>query len=335
MAKAVKMADIAKALNVSTVTISKALSDKKGVSEEMREKIKNLAKEMGYKQLSDFTDSTEKQDNNIGVLVSERYLEKYTSFYWELYQNIATQASKKDCFTLFEVLSIEDEKKLVYPKLLREKKVDGLILLGRTQAEYTAMMREEKNIPILFLDFYDEHSEADSVISDSYYGMYLVTNYLFQMGHKEIAFVGTPLATSSITDRYFGYLKSMLEHGVKVKDEWIIHDREIYCGEVDFTLPQDLPTALVCNCDFVANIVIEKLKERGLRVPDDISIAGFDNYLYPGLCDTGITTYEVDVKEMAKVSLNTILKKIRKENYRTGIRIVEGRLVIKDSVKKI
>jgi DNA-binding LacI/PurR family transcriptional regulator len=334
MGKSVKMSDIAKALNVSIVTVSKALSDKKGVSAEMREKIKNLAEEMGYKQLSEYNDVAV-QSYNIGILVSERYLEKYTSFYWELYQNIATQASQKDCFTLFEVLTVEDEKSMVCPKLLREKKVDGLILLGRTEAEYTTMIREEKNIPVLFLDFYDEHSESDSVISDSYYGMYLVTNYLFQMGHRKIGFVGTPLATSSITDRYFGYQKSMMEHGIKVEKEWIINDREIECGEVDITLPKELPSALVCNCDFVASIVIEKLKERGLRVPEDISVAGFDNYIYPGLCDIGITTYEVDVKGMAKTSLGIILKKIKKESYRTGIRIVEGRLVVKDSVSRI
>ncbi|MDK2808405.1 MAG: LacI family transcriptional regulator, purine nucleotide synthesis repressor, partial [Clostridiales bacterium] len=128
MAKTVKMSDIAESLHISTVTVSKALAGKKGVSEELRERIRALAKEMGYQQSSDLHVGAEKQSYNIGVLVSERYLEKFTSFYWELYQNIATQASKKECFTLFEVLTIEDENQLTYPKLLQEKKVDGLIL---------------------------------------------------------------------------------------------------------------------------------------------------------------------------------------------------------------
>lgn len=336
MAKSVKMADIANALQVSTVTVSKALSGKKGVSEEMRAKIKKLAQEMGYQLPSAKLDQEQKKSKNIGVVVSERYLEKYTSFYWELYQNVAAQAAKMDCFTMFEILTEEDERNLILPKLLRDKKVDGLILLGRVQQEYTALLRKNKEIPIVFLDFYDEHSEADSIISDSYYGMYQMTNYLFQMGHRDIAFVGTPLATSSITDRYYGYLKSMLEHEAEVKDEWIIKDREIgYGDDVKIILPENLPTALVCNCDFVASIVIARLKEIGLRVPEDISVVGFDNYLHPGLCEIAITTYEVDVIEMAKRSLETILKKINKERYRSGIRIVEGKMVIKNSVKRI
>ncbi len=82
MAKAVKLADIAKIMNVSTVTVSKALSDQKGVSEEMREKIKKLAREMGYQSPSAAKMMNAKKSYNIGVVISERYCERYESFYW-------------------------------------------------------------------------------------------------------------------------------------------------------------------------------------------------------------------------------------------------------------
>jgi len=95
-----------------------------------------------------------------------------------------------------------------------------------------------------------------------------------------------------------------------------------------------MPTAFVCNCDLAASQLIKKLKENGYRVPEDISVVGFDNYLYPGLCDVEITTYEVDMKEMARKSINNLLRKISGEYYKQGVTIVEGHIVLKDSVNR-
>ena len=97
MAKAVKLADIAEQLGVSTVTVSKALSGQKGVSEAMREKIKQLADELGYKQPSAVKKEKSVKSYNIGVLVSEKYLGEYASFYWKMYQSVATRAVQPQC----------------------------------------------------------------------------------------------------------------------------------------------------------------------------------------------------------------------------------------------
>ena len=301
MAKAVKLADIAGQLGVSTVTVSKALSGQKGVSEELREKIKTLADEMGYKQPSARRREHAVKSYNIGVLIAERWLDKYDSFYLQMYQQVATRAVAKECFTLMEVVSAQMEAACEMPKLVQEQKADGLIIIGRLTGEYLNFLNEKAKIPILYMDFCDEKADTDAVISDSYYGAYRMTNYLFDMGHREIAYVGTLLATGSITDRYLGYTKSLMEHGVAVREDWTIPDRDIQTGEIDtdrlMQLPQEMPTAFVCNCDLTASYLIRKLHEQGYRVPEDISVVGYDNYLFPGLCDVAITTYEVDMKD--------------------------------------
>ena len=159
------------------------------------------------------------------------------------------------------------------------------------------------------------------------------------MGHTKIAYVGTLLFTGSITDRYFGYAKSMLEHGQTVRDEWVVADRDMEYGIIDFNGKLDImqvePTAYVCNSDLTASNLIKKLEEMGKRVPEDISVVGFDNYLYPGLCDVEITTYEVDMREMARKAIHILLKKMGGEHYKQGISIVEGHLVLKSSVKNM
>lgn len=338
MAKKVKMANIAAELGVSTVTVSKALSGQKGVSEEMREKIKELANLMGYKQATVIKSAKKNESYNIGIIVPDRYFGKYESFYWQMYQEVATKAFQKECFTMLEVISMEDEKKFELPKLLKENKVDGIILIGRPSNGYIQNLRSNQSIPMECLDFFDESSNCDAVISDGYFGTYMLTNYLFDMGHQDIAYVGTLLYTSSINDRYFGYCKSMMEHGKKIPDEWILDDRDWETGDViafKITLPSIMPTAFVCNCDLAASTLIKTLREKGYRVPEDISIVGFDNYIYPGLCDIGITTYDVNVKEMARRSINMLLKKMNGEIYKSGLSIVEGNVVFKDSVAKL
>ena len=162
---------------------------------------------------------------------------------------------------------------------------------------------------------------------------------LRDMGHKDIAYVGTLLATGSITDRFLGFTKSLMEHGQPYHPEWIIEDREMSSGiineETMLKLPEKMPTAFFCNCDLAAGMLIRKLEKAGYRVPEDISVVGYDNYIYPGLCDVEITSYEVNMAEMAKEAVDILLKKIGHEAYRGGIHIIEGRLIEKNSVKKL
>ena len=339
MAKAVKLADIAERVGVSTVTVSKALSGQKGVSEEVREKIRSIAEELGYQQPSAARKSQNQKSYNIGILISERFLDKYESFYWQMYQSIATRATAKECFTMLEVIGSVEEESSRMPKLVQERKVDGIIVIGKMLDDYLQHLNTEAGIPVIYLDYYNGREVSDSVISNSYYCTYELTYYLYRMGHRRIAYVGTLLATESITDRYFGYQKALLELGLEQKREWVLDDRHIETGKIDtvnmLQLPKDMPTAFVCNCDLTASLLIKKLKENGYRVPEDISVVGFDNYLYPGLSDIQITTYEVDLEEMAKKTVHNMISKISNDNYKPGIHIVEGHLVLKESVAKI
>lgn len=339
MAKAVKLADIAERVGVSTVTVSKALSGQKGVSEEVREKIRSIAEDLGYQQPSAVRKSQNHKNFNIGILISERFLVKYESFYWQMYQAVATRATAEECFTMLEVIGIAEEENGRLPKLVQERKVDGIIVIGKMMDDYLQHLNTEAGIPVIYLDYYNGREASDSVISNSYYGTYELTYYLYRMGHRKIAYVGTLLAMESITDRYFGYQKALLELGLEQKKGWVLDDRHIETGEIDtvnmLQIPKDMPTAFVCNCDLTASFLIKKLKDNGYRVPEDISVVGFDNYLYPGLSDIQITTYEVDLKEMAKKAVYNMISKISNENYKPGIHIVEGHMVLKESVAQI
>lgn len=335
MAKAVKLEDIAKYLGVSNVTVSKALANKSGVSEELRCKIKEVAQQMGYIPISAQKVKEKKETGNVGVVVPGRFIDNNASFYWAVYQNIVTKLQAKGYYAILEILNEEYEEACRLPNLLCDEKVDGVIMIGQVHNQYSEFIWKSQKVPVMFLDFYDNHMEYDTVISDGFYGMYVLTDYLIKLGHREIGFVGTPLSTSSITDRLFGYQKALLENSIPLNHEWIIPDRQLNGSNIEIVLPERLPTALACNSDYTANRVISKLSERGVSVPEDISVVGFDNYLYPNLSDLKMTTYEVEIDKMAERCVRTLLRKIEHKEYIQGVQIITGHMIIRETARPL
>ena len=338
MAK-VRMKDIAEKLGVSTVSVSKALSGQRGVSETLRTRIVGMAAEMGY--ISDRS----KRDRyriqyNIGILTSERFVDRMDSFYSHFLQLVTAEVSAMECFTMMEVITAQMEQQDIPPKILqKENGIDGVIVLGFLEDHYLECISADPELPFILLDFTTHWKLCDCVISDSFYGSCQLTDYLFRKGHRKIAFVGTVLSTGSITDRYLGYLKSMMEHHIQVPEEWIIPDRDTETGDVDrdrfFPLPDDMPTAFVCNSDLTAAHLCRKLAIMGIRCPEDVSITGFDNFIYPGVDEGQFTTYEVDTKAMARKAVHNLIHKLNGEYYRRGIIVVTGRLIKHGSVRAL
>lgn len=327
------MKDIADRLGVSSVTVSKALNDKEGVGEELREKIKSLADEMGYRYNTLAKAMKEGLSYNIGVIIPERFTGIGQSFYLEVYQQISRALEKYGYYGILNILKSEDEEQLILPKLYYERKVDGFIILGQISKGYIEAV-QTMDLPKVFLDFYDEHSDIDSIITDNFYGAYELTNYLVKKGHREIAFVGNLYSTSSIQDRFLGYFKSLLEHRIPVNQEYIINDRDKRGKYIDMTLPEKMPTAFVCNCDQVAHNLIQKLKELGKEVPNDCSVVGFDNDIYATITSPQLTTVAVDVEEMAQTSARFIIEKVKNSQKKFGRVSVKGNIVYRESVKE-
>ena len=332
MAKAVRMSDIAERLHVSIVTVSKALAGKDGVGEELRREILQLADEMGYQNKKNKPDAPAKT-YTLGIVTSYRYIEKGQSFYWNLYERILFYLAQTGHIGILEVVTDNAEQEQQIPRLVQEERVDGVIVMGNFSRAYRDMLAET-GIPMVVLDAFDARYHRDSVISDGYYGMYTMVDYLLQMGHRDIVFVGSVNATSSITDRYYGYCRAMREAGVTVTDDWILPDRDSE-GKVVISLEhlKKLPTAFACNCDITAYVLLSALKEKGIRVPEDVSIVGFDDYILAGLAVPALTTYAVDIDHMAKASAQQLIRRIQRPEMDVRRIVISGKLVIRDSVK--
>lgn len=327
----VKLKDIAAALGVSVVTVSNALSGKPGVSETLREEILGKAREIGY----NCSRYDKQQEVRIGVLVSEKYVTIGASFYWEMYQHVAYAVSKRKSATMIEILeSGEDEKSL--PKMIGERNSDGILVIGWMSHDYIRMLLENIHVPIVLLDFRYPDLPCDAVITANYIGGYKITRYLLERGHRRIGFVGSVRANENIMDRYFGYRKGMAEYGISLRQDWILEDRDIETGGLlHIELPEELPDAFVCNADLSAGLLYDALQEKGLRVPEDVSVIGFDNYLHGHKFAGELTTYNVDMKRMAEKAVKILFGKIGGNEKRYGVHTVDSVIVERSSVKSV
>lgn len=323
MAK-IRMRDIADRVGVSAVTVHNAIAGQKGVSDALREKILDTAREMGYFQEQPRYNGL----TSIGVLIAEEWVADYVTFYWKMYMEVSLAAPDQNCMVTAEILKQDAETELKLPRFVQEDAVEGLIIMGEISRKYIDFLRSQVKLPLIFLDFYDRDIAMDAVVSDGFYGMHMMTEYLYERGFRQMAFVGSIHATSSIMDRFCGFQRTLLLHRLSLPEEWLIEDRT-----KDIKLPEKLPEAFVCSCDLTACKVIGELEKRGCRVPEDISVVGYDNYyLYPDLPDRKITTYEVNMKGMAEMALRKVLRRVEDAGAMRRLDMVTGRIVEKETV---
>ena len=322
------MRDIAREVGTSAVTVSKAMAGKPGMSDELRTKILRKASEMGY-EYPHSSRLLPREHLEVGILVPDRFFEP-DSFYAEIYKRLVKKLADLGHFGLLELLDPENEKNLELPSLLTTKHVDGLIILGEPAKAYYRKIAQE-GTPTVFLDFYDEQANADAVAGDNSYGAYRLTSHLIRRGHRKIGFVGNIKATSSIMDRFLGYYRAMLNNDLPVREDWILPDREMTGGLVKPELPAELPTAFVCNCDMTARMMIEILREKGYRVPEDISVTGFDDYPPGGENEIPLSTFRIDTDGMIGLAVKTLLERCTGEQKPFGRLVVGGQPVYRDS----
>lgn len=326
----VRLSDIAEKLKVSTVTVSKALANKDGVSEDLRKQIKELADEMGYQ--SKKSGEMGRMTGNIGILIPSRFFAPSSSFYWYLFNNLSSELMKRNYYSIMELLSAEDEANLNLPRILQDNKVDGVIILGQVTNEYLDNINESFDNFIL-VDFYTNQNNFDGVSDDNFYCSYLLTSYVISMGHKDLRFVGNFESTTSIRDRFMGFAKALMENGMSVKKEDIIPDRDEKGFNIPLVIPEKLPDAFICNCDETAAMMIQTLMEKGYKVPEDVSVTGFDNFLATNKTPVPLTTVSIRVEDTASVAASLITKKVTGQPHIKGRHLVSGELVIRDSVK--
>lgn len=334
--KEVRLSDIAAKLNISTVTVSKALSNKDGVGDDLRKEIKQIAQEMGYRQKKTAAAQNENSTGNIGIIIPARFFSPNYSFYWHIFNQLSKTLLEKDYYSIMELVSDQDEAEQKLPRVISDEKVDGVIFLGQMNAQFIANVNKHFQ-KFLLLDFYINNTDYDCVINDDFYNSYQMTSYVINCGHRDIRFVGNFNATTSISDRFMGFQKAMYEHGFESCISQILPDRDENGMQTTIPLPSKdkMPTAFICNSDLTAVNLIHQLEQKGYKIPQDISVTGYDNFVSENEKTVPLTTVYINPENTAETVADLLIKKISGEKYVPGRHLVSGCIIKRDSVKTL
>jgi len=333
MAKKATMQDIADALGITKVSVSKAINNQPGIGNELRHKVLLTAKELGYAKKS--RASATNAYRFAFVCPKRFFLEDdtfYTTIYYYINKTCTEQGHEISCY----VINSTRETDLTIPEKLMTEHYDGIFIAGEFRHDYLQRLMRLPGAQIA-IDFYLPEQNIDCVISDNYHLGQRVTDHLIQKGHTDIGFVGDYKATSSICDRYFGYEKALKLKGFPVRSEWQINNSDPLTGQyiINFPLPDPLPTAFICHCDKAAFTLMQRLDSIGIRVPQEVSIISFDN---TNLCDLvlpHLSSVHFDRRQIAEYSMQSMLARIHNPKAANNYLYSKGTLIERDSVADI
>ncbi|MGV3218515.1 LacI family DNA-binding transcriptional regulator [Clostridium baratii] len=310
------MQDIAKVAGVSPGTVSNALNDRKGVGKDTKAKIIKIAEEMGYFR------NTKKNEGKIIRLIKYKkngHIIADTPFFSSL-----IEACEKECrrngyeLLISQVVYGEHTKDDVH-KIIKNHKIDGILLLATEMDENDFKYFDGIETPIVVIDSYFEEINYDYVVINNTKGAYSATKYLIDKGHKNIGLLGSNIEIKNFEYRFEGYKKTLNTFGVKFnKDNIICIDPTIEGSYNDFLSyleknENSLPSAFFALNDIIALGSMKAMNEKGINVPEDVSIVGFDDIPFSSFSNPGITTIKVHTKTMGKTAVRRLMEKIEND----------------------
>ena len=310
--KMVTIKEIARRLHVSPATVSKALAGKSDISPEMKRKVKQLVGELDYRPNSIARALVTKKTRTLGLVLP--YLGNPTTI--ERVRGIQ-HICHENGYTLISLLSeegIEEERKQV--EALVSRRVDGIIITPAENDPCLIRAVKESGIPLVLMSELIDRADCDFVVSNDFKGGRIATEHLVGLGHRRIAYFGSSPRTYFDQTFLTGYQKALKDHSLRFKKElvfWGNNEKERLKKNLEKVteLPSP-PTAIIAWSDIMAINIIDRLKNMGLKVPEDISLVGYDNIEFLSVFHIPLTTISVPNYQMGSRAASLLLERIEK-----------------------
>lgn len=315
----VTISDIAKKANVSITTVSRALNNYPDIKLKTKEKVLTIAREMGYFPNANAKGLKTKNNWLVGILFTESLdIGLEHPLYAGVIESFKRTISDHGYDTIFITSNI-GKKKTNYLNHCIYRNVNGVFVCTYTGLD--PMLKEllESDIKCVTTDI-EYNQNVPIILSDNISGIELAYDYLYNMGHRKIAFLSGPLNTLSGRERLEGYKKALetrkqvfKEYFVAYANDYDVVSGRTTCGKLLDQCSHDMPTAIISASDILAIGAINEMESRGITVPDDISIIGFDDIEITRYVKPALTTIRQDRKKLGKVIADTLVAYINQE----------------------
>ncbi|EIK0770771.1 MULTISPECIES: substrate-binding domain-containing protein [Vibrio] len=331
------MKDIAKLAGVSTSTVSHVINKTRFVSEEISERVNNAAKELNYYAPSALARSLKvNRTKTIGMLVTT----STNPFFGEVVKGVERSCYQKGYSLILCNTEGDNERMRQSINTLLQKRVDGLILMcSSLEGERIDVFERYPDIPVVVMDWGPMLFTSDKIQDNSLRGGYLAAKYLIDCGHTEIGCITGPLIKHQAQMRYEGYKRAMNESGLEFNANWIIEsDFECEGGYQAFKKMAQrgaLPSSIFVSNDMMAMGVINAANELDIKVPDDLSIIGYDDIHIAKFMSPSLTTIHQPKYRLGQAAVETLVRKLDEKSTEAQVVQLEPTLVERKSVKRL
>ena len=325
--------DVAKLAGVSIATASVAINNKSGVSDKSRIKVLEAVEKLGYKPNHYARRLITKRSKTVGLIVSDIL----NPFFGLIIKYIQDDIEKLGYTLLLRVSNeqIAVEKRIV--DYFIEMDIEGLIIVPslEMQPDLSHLYNLKKlEIPFVFITTYYKQIEADCIMCDLGEGSYQLTKYLLESGKENIYFLYGHNTLELSRLRLTGFIKAYKEYGLNYRDSQIVECYPDYSSGYSVTqkiIAQEKPDAIITVNDMVALGTMKCLKDNNIKVPDEMSVAGYDDLLYASILDTPLTTVRQPIEDICKESVRTLLNRINGSTYPKKKVLLKPTLIVRDS----
>jgi DNA-binding LacI/PurR family transcriptional regulator len=330
--------DLAIKLNISISTVSRALRNAPDVNPETKKAVLELAKQLHYEPNRVAQSLRIKKTNTIGVVVPEIAMHFFSS----TISGIQEYAAKHDYSIMIcqSMESLRTEKSNIH--MLVSNRVDGLLISLSSQTKNVEHLEHllAKQIQIVLFDRITSELDVSKVVVDDYNGGFKAAEHLIRTGCKRIAFIGGPETLYVSDQRLRGYRDAIRNYNVELDEELIIHCKDLHTDPTAAThklldLPQR-PDAIFCMNDPVAILAMQVLKEKGVRIPDEISLVGFTNEPVSQFIEPSLTTVAQPAYQMGQTAAKLFIQQVEnKQEFKPITKILPTELIVRNSTRRV
>jgi LacI family repressor for deo operon, udp, cdd, tsx, nupC, and nupG len=322
--------DIARLAKVSHSTVSRALSRSPLVNAATAERIRQIAQQTGYRPSAAARSLVTSRTHTIGVVVTDIT----DAFAAEVVRGIEDAAAAHDYSILLANSNADADREMRVVQCFEERRVDGIIVTSSRVGSVYAALLSRTAVPIVLLNNQHPSDFLHSVMIANAEASNLATRHLIQLGHKRIAYIGDRFGRQSDTERFAGYRAALDDADIAFQPEYVVHGdgkaqgggeamRKLLCL-------RRRPTAVFCYNDMTALGAMNAIRERGLNIPRDVSVVGFDDLFFAEYTDPPLTTIRQPMRDMGRRAVETVVGLIAGSSSTHNTKIT-GELIVRRS----
>jgi len=331
--------DVARKAKVSTATVSLVLHNHKRISPATRRRVLKAVSDLNYRPSHAARGLVMRQTNNIGFVLTDDHFLRTEPFYTHIFLGTEFEARDHDYYILLNSIPNNFEACDHLPRFILERNIDGIIVAGKVPDAFINCVHAF-NLPIVFVDYYPQRGDYNAVLLDNVAGGEKATEYLVSNGHEKIGFIGGDMNHPSIRDRFQGYKIALTNAGIKLDERLVItaesatiRQSGVHAAAELLKRRQTFSAVFACN-DAMAMGAMQVFREKGYKLPDDISVIGFDDVTDDLMSEPPLSSMRVPKIELGIESMRLVMELLKKRTTKPRKILVPVELVERCSVKK-